>query len=253
MDSIIVAKEGKQLGPYNLEQARFLLSQGFLSPSDLTWAPGFATWVPLSSVLTPALVVAEPAGAPAISVPPALPTMLTPAAVKPPGRGIRIWDIVWCVVGIIVVQKFGPRWIVVPVGSVGGLIVAYFGCAAIPSLRQAFYALVPASKANFSEFGCAAVALGLALLSLFIWVPLFTFSSWIFWSEVSVGPVILWFVNTCLFGYSFFMTRRLTKAAAEAPNHALQRTAPAVTAPASTTTLPPAAQVPRQPPQSLSL
>ena len=37
------------------------------------------------------------------------------------------------------------------------------------------------------------------------------------------------------------------------PNHALQRTAPCVTAPASTTAFPPAMQVPRRPPPSLSL
>ena len=37
------------------------------------------------------------------------------------------------------------------------------------------------------------------------------------------------------------------------PNHALQRTAPCVTAPASTAAFPPAMQVPRRTPQSLSL
>ena len=37
------------------------------------------------------------------------------------------------------------------------------------------------------------------------------------------------------------------------PNHALQRTAPCVTAPASTAALPPAMQVPRRTPRSLSL
>ena len=36
-------------------------------------------------------------------------------------------------------------------------------------------------------------------------------------------------------------------------NHALQRTAPRVTAPASTAAFPPAMQVPRRAPQSLSL
>ena len=37
------------------------------------------------------------------------------------------------------------------------------------------------------------------------------------------------------------------------PNHALQRTAPCVTAPASTAAFPPTAQVPRRTPLSLSL
>ena len=38
-----------------------------------------------------------------------------------------------------------------------------------------------------------------------------------------------------------------------APNHALQRTAPCVTAPASTAAFPPTMQVPRRTPRSLSL
>ena len=37
------------------------------------------------------------------------------------------------------------------------------------------------------------------------------------------------------------------------PNHALQRTAPHVTAPASTAAFPPTMQVPRRAPRSLSL
>ena len=37
------------------------------------------------------------------------------------------------------------------------------------------------------------------------------------------------------------------------PNHALQRTAPCVTAPASAAAFPPTVQVPRRPPPSLSL
>src|SRR5437867_10741882 len=39
----------------------------------------------------------------------------------------------------------------------------------------------------------------------------------------------------------------------ETPNHALQRTAPCVTAPASAAAFPPAMQVPRRTPRSLSL
>ena len=40
---------------------------------------------------------------------------------------------------------------------------------------------------------------------------------------------------------------------ATAPNHALQRTTPCVTAPASTTAFPPTMQVPRRTPRSPSL
>ena len=51
--------------------------------------------------------------------------------------------------------------------------------------------------------------------------------------------------------YFFLVPRFMTTAAT--PNHALQRTAPCVTAPASAAAFPPAMQVPRRTPLSLSL
>ena len=51
----------------------------------------------------------------------------------------------------------------------------------------------------------------------------------------------------------FAAARQRWRKCNESPNHALQRTAPAVTAPASGLRLSPATQVPRQPPRSLSL
>ncbi|MFZ2282175.1 MAG: hypothetical protein WAW39_30545 [Prosthecobacter sp.] len=140
----------------------------------------------------------------------------TNATVNPPVRGIHSWDIAWCIIGIIVLWSFGLRTIVVPVASVGGLVIAYLGCSAIPPLRQAYYSIAPTAKARFSEVVSAMVAFALAFLSLLVWVPLFTFSSWFFWDEISIGPVILWFVNSCLFGYGFFMTRSLKRAATTA-------------------------------------
>jgi len=51
----------------------------------------------------------------------------------------------------------------------------------------------------------------------------------------------------------FAATRQRCRKSERTPNHALQRTAPCVTAPASTAAFPPAVQVPRRPPRSLSL
>ncbi len=55
------------------------------------------------------------------------------------------------------------------------------------------------------------------------------------------------------FTHRFAAARQRCRKSERTPNHALQRTAPHVTAPASTTTLPPTAQVPRRAPRSLSL
>ena len=51
----------------------------------------------------------------------------------------------------------------------------------------------------------------------------------------------------------FASTRQRCRKSERTPNHALQRTAPCVTAPASTAAFPPAMQVPRRTPRSLSL
>jgi len=70
-----------------------------------------------------------------------------------------------------------------------------------------------------------------------------TAKSWQMWLLFAVG-----ILNACTTGYLAYLK------ATETPNHALQRTGPAVTAPASTPPpSPPSAQVPRQPGQSLSL
>lgn len=64
---ILVAKEGKQTGPYSPEQLKEMLLNGQLSRSDLAWHTGLTGWVPLSSVLAAAMpprpdesVLAEP-------------------------------------------------------------------------------------------------------------------------------------------------------------------------------------------------
>lgn len=55
---IHIARNGKQFGPFSVEEVRRQLATGELFPGDLGWMQGAADWVPLSSM--PALVSMEP-------------------------------------------------------------------------------------------------------------------------------------------------------------------------------------------------
>jgi hypothetical protein len=51
MAKILVHREGKQMGPYEPEEARHLIYAGMLRENDLAWLEGTPSWVPLSALL----------------------------------------------------------------------------------------------------------------------------------------------------------------------------------------------------------
>ena len=55
---IHIARNGKQFGPFSVEEVRRQLGTGELFPGDLGWTEGAADWVPLSAM--PVLASAEP-------------------------------------------------------------------------------------------------------------------------------------------------------------------------------------------------
>ncbi|MEI9999343.1 MAG: PH domain-containing protein [Verrucomicrobiota bacterium] len=48
--SLVINKDGKQLGPYSLDEARALVLSGELEADDWAWPEGAAQWVPLKDV-----------------------------------------------------------------------------------------------------------------------------------------------------------------------------------------------------------
>ena len=56
--SLIINKDGKQLGPYTLDEARALVLTGNLSPEDWTWSESANDWVALKDI--PGYYVARP-------------------------------------------------------------------------------------------------------------------------------------------------------------------------------------------------
>ena len=73
--SLLINKDGKQLGPFSIDEARGLVRAGSLSPDDWAWPDGATDWIPLKDV----------AGfsAPAKPVPPAAMPAAAAAVISP--------------------------------------------------------------------------------------------------------------------------------------------------------------------------
>jgi len=65
---LVINKDGKQLGPYSLEEARALVLSGQLDPTDWAWSDNATDWVQLKDV--PGFT-ATPSGKPSMPPPPA--------------------------------------------------------------------------------------------------------------------------------------------------------------------------------------
>ena len=75
---LLINKDGKQLGPYSLDEARSLVLSGKLDPHDWAWADGATDWVQLKDA--PGFSKASPGKPPA------------PAAVSPATTEQELWS-----------------------------------------------------------------------------------------------------------------------------------------------------------------
>lgn len=82
---LLVHRNGEQLGPFTIEEARGLVSRGHVGLDDLAWHQGLPTWVPLRTLLD-----SSPSTATAIQpAPPAFPARTTsPVAASTSGMAI---------------------------------------------------------------------------------------------------------------------------------------------------------------------
>jgi membrane protein YdbS with pleckstrin-like domain len=74
--SLLINKDGKQLGPYSLDEARALVLSGKLDAQDWAWPDGASDWIPLKDV--PGFSPSTPAGKPA-------PLAVQPVSTMSPG------------------------------------------------------------------------------------------------------------------------------------------------------------------------
>lgn len=102
---IHIARDGKQLGPFSLEEINGQLAAGTLSLSDDAWYEGAAGWAPLSSIpgvsggasssganISPVTPAPTTPGAPPVG-----PAAIVPAA---PTEPLAIWSLVLSIVGL---------------------------------------------------------------------------------------------------------------------------------------------------------
>ena len=107
---IHIARDGKQLGPFSLEEINRQLAAGTLSPSDNAWYEGATGWAPLSTV--PGVTVAATGGTPPPSSPAPAAVVPTPTAAPVPAASptepLAIWSLVLSLVGLLGFCCGGP-------------------------------------------------------------------------------------------------------------------------------------------------
>ena len=83
--ALLINKDGKQLGPFSLDEARAQVLAGRLAPTDWAWADGANDWVLLKDV--PGFSLAAPLPPPAAPV-----TAPVPAAAPTPAPEKELWS-----------------------------------------------------------------------------------------------------------------------------------------------------------------
>ena len=118
---IHIARDGKQLGPFSLEEINRQLAAGTLSLSDNAWYEGASGWAPLSSVPGVTTAAASPAASSA-TIPAATPSVTAPAptatgagpvapqvvVVAAPTEPLAIWSLILSIVGLLGFCCGGP-------------------------------------------------------------------------------------------------------------------------------------------------
>ena len=139
---IHIARDGKQLGPFSLEEINRQLAAGTLSISDNAWYEGASGWAPLSTV--PGVSTAAPAAASSAAIPAATPSVASsaPAAtgsapvspqvvvVAAPTEPLAIWSLILSIVGLLGFCCGGP------VLGIAGVICGHLGLSKINANPQ---------------------------------------------------------------------------------------------------------------------
>ena len=136
---IHIARDGKQLGPFSLEEINRQLAAGTLSLSDNAWYEGASGWAPLSTVpgvtggassstaSVPPAPGPSPAAVPPASSGPVVPTTIVVAA---PTEPLAIWSLVLSLVGLVGFCCGGP------VLGIAGVICGHLGLSKINANPQ---------------------------------------------------------------------------------------------------------------------
>src|SRR5205085_5178241 len=115
---IYVGKNGRQLGPFSLEEVNRKLADGTFAGTDLAWYEGAAGWAPLSGVAgviisQPSVPAPSPTPAPAPTpvhpIPAVVPVRANAPIVQRPRSATRTLSIVtWALLGVTFLVSFIP-------------------------------------------------------------------------------------------------------------------------------------------------
>jgi hypothetical protein len=86
--NLYIFKDGQQLGPYTLDQARGLFAAGTVQLTDLAWHEGLTDWIPLQRVQGFSAPSPQPA-----SIAPSVPNHPSSPAFQQSGRPVLVWII----------------------------------------------------------------------------------------------------------------------------------------------------------------
>ena len=136
---IHIARDGKQFGPFSLEEINRQLAAGTLSLSDNAWYEGASGWAPLSTVpgvtTSAATSAATPAATPSVAATPPAPAASGPVVpttvvVAAPTEPLAIWSLVLSLVGMLGFCCGGP------VLGIAGVICGHLGLSKINANPQ---------------------------------------------------------------------------------------------------------------------
>ena len=122
---IHIARDGKQLGPFSLEEINRQLAAGTLNLSDQAWYEGAAGWAALSTV--PGVSAAAPASAAPIS-PATVPVAAAPATVVPTRKTeqLAVLSLIFSILGL-----FGFCCGFFLMGGVAGIVCGHIALSKI--------------------------------------------------------------------------------------------------------------------------
>jgi hypothetical protein len=134
---IHIARDGKPMGPFSLEEVNRQLAAGTVSLSDQAWYEGAAGWAPLSTVPgvsaggPTGTLPPQPASPPAPSVPAVTPSAAGgPVAPIPPpalpNEQLAVWSLVLSLLAVC-------GWCCTPVGitAIGGVVCGHLALSRI--------------------------------------------------------------------------------------------------------------------------
>jgi hypothetical protein len=135
---IHIARDGKQLGPFSLEEINRQLAAGTLSLTDNAWYEGASGWAPLSTVpgvsaaASTSGATTPPASPSVAAVPPTASGPVAPQVVMvaAPTEPLAIWSLILSIVGLLGFCCGGP------VLGIAGVICGHLGLSKINANPQ---------------------------------------------------------------------------------------------------------------------